>query len=179
MPKPRRRMTARMNNNDRLTISFLNPSQCKFSFNSNGFLIFTLNGEAKGRVKLIRTYPYTLTDEYICVHDLDDKEIGIIRSLNELDAESMESAQRELANRYYCPTVTTVKKVKERMGNFYFETIIDNNPKSFTVRDITKNLRFASENTLLIFDMDGNRYIIPDFDKIEEKSRHLLEPYLY
>ena len=65
------------------------------------------------------------------------------------------------------------------MGNFYFETVIDNNPKNFTVRDITKNLRFASENTLLIFDMDGNRYIIPDFDKIEEKSRRLLEPYLY
>lgn len=164
---------------DKLTIDYLNPAECKFSFNHNGFLIFTYKGEDKGRVKLIRTYPYTLTDEYICVHDLDDKEIGIIRSLLDLERESMESAQRELANRYYCPTVTTVKKVKERMGNFYFETVIDNNPKNFTVRDITKNLRFASENTLLIFDMDGNRYIIPDFDKIEEKSRRLLEPYLY
>ena len=168
-----------MNKSDKLTIDFLKPDECKFSFNKNSFLVFTHNGEDKGRVKLIRTYPYTLTDEYICVHDLEDKEIGIIRNLNDLDDASRENAQKELSNRYYCPTVSTVKKVRERMGNFYFETVIDNNPKNFTLRVITKILRFASENTLLIFDMDGNRYIIPDFDKIEEKSRRLLEPYLY
>ena len=121
----------------------------------------------------------TINNIFDVLPDLEDKEIGIIRDLNALDDQSKENARKELANRYYCPTVTTVKKVKERMGNFYFETVIDNNPKNFTVRDITKNLRFASENTLLIFDMDGNRYIIPDFDKIEEKSRRLLEPYLY
>ena len=166
-------------NDNKLSIAFLEPDKCKFSFNQNGFLVLSIDGENKGRVKLIRTYPYTLTDEYICVHDLEDKEIGIIRNLNDLDDASRENAQKELSNRYYCPTVSTVKKVRERMGNFYFETVIDNNPKNFTVRDITKNLRFASENTLLIFDMDGNRYIIPDFDKIEEKSRRLLEPYLY
>lgn len=166
-------------NNNKLGIELLQPEACKFSFNDNGFLMFCLNGEQKGRVKLVRSYPYSLENEYICVHTLDDKELGIIRDLNELDEVSCESACKELKNRYFCPTVTTVKSVKERMGNFYFETIIDGSKKSFTVRDITKNLRFAGENTLLIFDMDGNRYVIPDFQSIEEKSRRLLEPYLY
>lgn len=164
---------------DKLSIEFLSPESCDFSFNENGFLIFTYKGENKGRVKLIRTYPYTLEDEYICVHDLNDKEFGIVRNLNDLDDNSAECAKKELKNRYYCPTVATVKSVKERMGNFYFETIIDNKKKNFTVRDITKNLRFAGEKSLLIFDVDGNRYIIPDFEKIEEKSKRLLEPYLY
>ncbi len=168
-----------MKKTDKLTIEFLTPEECQLAFNENGFLVFNHKGEAMGRVKLIRTYPYTLKDEYICIHDLQDNEIGIIRDINQLDPQSRDCAKKELTNRYYCPTVTTVKKVKERMGNFYFETVIDNNPKNFTVRDITKNLRFAGENTLLIFDMDGNRYIIPDFDRIEEKSRRLLEPYLY
>ncbi len=168
-----------MNNNDKLSLKFLNPEECSFSFNDNGFLIFTLNGKRKGRVKLIRTYPYALKNEYICVHDLEENELGIIRYLSELDEKSRENAEKELENRYYCPTVTAVKSVKERMGHFYFETVIDGKDKSFTVRDITRNLRFASEDTLLIFDMDGNRYIIPDFEKIEQKSRRLLEPYLY
>ena len=65
------------------------------------------------------------------------------------------------------------------MGHFYFETLIDGKEKSFTVRDLTRNLRFSGENTLLIFDVDGNRYIIPEYEKIEQKSRRLLEPYLY
>jgi hypothetical protein len=164
---------------DKLSIEFLNPGDCVFSFNNNGFLIFTLEGNAVGRVKLIRTYPYTLTDEYICVHDLEDKEIGIIRDLNELDADSCENAKKELEGRYYCPTVTAIKSVKERMGHFYFQTVVDGKEKSFTVRDITRNMRFANGDTLLIFDMDGNRYVIPNFEKTEPKSKRLLEPYLY
>ena len=165
--------------NDKLKIEFLKPENCVFSFNDNGFLIMTLDGELKGRVKLIRTYPYSLTDEYICVHDLDDNEIGIIRDLKELDTNSKESAEKELKNRYYCPTVTAVKSVKERMGHFYFQTVVDGKEKNFTVRDITRNMRFASDDTLLIFDMDGNRYMIPEVEKIESKSKRLLEPYLY
>ena len=165
--------------NDKLKIEFLKPENSVFTFNSNGFLVMTREGELKGRVKLIRTYPYSLTDEYICVHDLDDNEIGIIRDLKELDQNSKESAEKELQNRYYCPTVTAVKSVKERMGHFYFQTVVDGKEKNFTVRDITRNMRFASDDTLLIFDMDGNRYIIPEFEKIESKSKRLLEPYLY
>ncbi len=164
---------------DKLSIEFLNPENCVFSFNDNGFLLMSLKGENMGRVKLIRTYPYTLTDEYICVHDLDDKEIGIIRNLNDLDENSSQNAKKELENRYYCPTVTSIKSVKERMGHFYFQTVVDGKEKNFTVRDITRNMRFATGDTLLIFDMDGNRYVIPNFEKTEPKSKRLLEPYLY
>ncbi len=168
-----------MNETKKLSIEFLDVSQCTFAFNENNFLIMSQNGESKGRVKLIRAYPFSLTEEYICVHDLEDNEIGIIKTLSELDDASEQACKKELESRYYCPTVTTVKNIKERMGHFYFETIIDGKEKKFTVRDITRNLRYASENTLLIFDMDGNRYIIPEFEKIEEKSKRLLEPYLY
>ncbi len=165
--------------NNQLTLDFLNPGICKFAFNQNGFLIFSFNGENKGRVKLIRSYPYTFKDEYICVHDIDDNEIGIIRDLKALDQFSQDAANKELQNRYYCPTISSVKAIKERMGHFHFETIIDGKEKSFVVRDLGRNLRFADKNTLLIFDVDGNRYIIPNHEKIEEKSRRLIEPYLY
>lgn len=168
-----------MNETSKLSLEFLNPVDCAFSFNNNGFLIMTHKGTCKGRVKLIRSYPYSLTEEYICVHDLEDNEIGILRTLDELDEKSHKACTEELERRYYCPTVTQVKSIKERMGHFYFETIIDNRPKKFTVRDITRNLRRSTDNALLIFDMDGNRYIIPLFDAIEEKSKRLLEPYLY
>lgn len=164
---------------EKLTVEFLPAAQCRLTINENGFLIFSLDNENVGRVKLVRSYPFSLLNEYICVCDLEDKEIGIIRDLRELDAASRECAEKHLEARYYCPTVTAVKSVKERMGNFYFETVIDGREKNFTVRDITRNMRFANENKLLIFDVDGNRYVIPDFEAIEPKSKKLLEPYLY
>lgn len=165
--------------NNKLSISFLPPEGCSFEINANGFLVMELDGKSIGRVKLIKAYPYSLDDEYICVHDLDDNEIGIIRDLKKLNKSSYENAVKELKNRYYCPTVSAVKSIKERMGHFYFETVIDGKSKSFTVRDLTRNIRFSGENTLLIFDVDGNRYVVPEYEKIEQKSKRLLEPYLY
>lgn len=166
-------------NSSKLTVDFLAPDECKLFFNANGFLLMEYRGQNKGRVKLIRSYPYTYADEYICVHDLEDNEIGIIKDLKELDRDSQKAALKELETRYYCPIITSVKSIKERMGHFYFETVIDGKEKNFTVRDLTRNLHFVDDKQLLIFDVDGNRYIIPDCEKIERKSKRLLEPYLY
>lgn len=165
--------------NSKLTVDFLIPNECKLSFNANGFLVMEYRGENKGRVKLIRSYPYSYSDEYICIHNLEDSEIGIVKDLKELDTDSQNAAAKELETRYYCPRITSVKSIKERMGHFYFETVVDGKEKNFTVRDLTRNLRFADDKQLLIFDIDGNRYIIPDCEKIERKSKRLLEPYLY
>lgn len=168
-----------MNGTDKLTLSFLTDSDVVFSHNDNGFLVMTLSGENKGRVNLKRSYPYAMPEEYICVLDTDDKEIGIIRDIKNLDGKSYEEAKKELELRYYCPVISEIKSVKEKMGHFYFDTICEKRPKNFTVRNITSSIRFISDDTLLIFDMDGNRYIIENFSKIETKSRKLLEPYLY
>ncbi len=163
----------------KLSLEFLQPEQCDFQKNQNGFLTFTLAGEEKGRVKLIRSYPFSKPSEYICVSDLEDKEIGIIKNLSELNKTSEKLCEEELETRYFCPTITEIKSIKEKMGHFYFETKIGDKGKNFTVKDITRNIRFSNEDTLLIFDMDGNRFIMPNYSKTDDKSKRLLEPYLY
>lgn len=163
----------------KLSLEFLNPKECRFFKNKNGFLVLELNNEEKGRVKLSRSYPFSKPTEYICISDLEDKEIGILRDINELDNTSFELAKEELETRYFCPTITEIKSIKEKMGHFYFETKIGVKDRNFTVKNITRNVRFAGEDTLLIFDMDGNRYIMPEFSKTDIKSQRLLEPYLY
>lgn len=163
----------------KLSLEFLNPDECRFFRNDNGFLLLSLNGENKGRVKLTRSYPFSKPTEYICVTDLEDKEIGILRDISSLDKVSEELASNELATRYFCPTITEIKSIKEKMGHFYFETKIGDKAKNFTVKNITRNIRFADEDTLLIFDMDGNRFIMPEFSKTDVKSKRILEPYLY
>ena len=163
----------------KLSLDFLNPHECRFSKNNNGFLVLTLNGEEKGRVKLSRSYPFSKPNEYICVSDIEDKEIGILKDIEVLDSTSVELAKNELETRYFCPTITEIKSIKEKMGHFYFETKIGDKEKNFTVKNITRNIRFAGEDTLLIFDMDGNRFIMPEFSKTDLKSKRLLEPYLY
>ncbi|MBR2877342.1 MAG: DUF1854 domain-containing protein [Clostridia bacterium] len=163
----------------KLTLDFLNPDECRFFRNNNGFLTLTLNNSEKGRVKLSRSYPFSKPEEYICVSDMDDNEVGILRDISLLDENSKSLCKAELETRYFCPTITEIKSIKEKMGHFYFETKISDKEKNFTVKNITRNIRFAGEDTLLIFDMDGNRYTMPEFSKTDAKSKRLLEPYLY
>jgi hypothetical protein len=163
----------------KLSLDFLKPEECRFFINDNGFLTLTLNGIDKGRVKLSRSYPFSKPTEYICISDLEDNEIGILKDINELDKKSCEIAANALNSRYFCPSITEIKAIKEKMGHFYFETKIGDKAKNFTVKNITSNVRFIDEDTLLIFDMDGNRFLIPNFSKTDAKSKRLLEPYLY
>ncbi len=170
-----------MNNEtyEALSLDCLNPSEVKLQRNKNGFLTLILGGENKGRVKLTRAYPYAMPYSYIGLSDIEDGEIGIIKELSELDEGSQSQAKDELDMRYYCPEVSEITSIKEKMGSFYFEIKIGNTKKNFAVKDISRNVRITSENSVLIFDVDGNRYVIPDFDKIRKKTKRLLEPYLY
>ncbi len=168
-----------MSINENLNVTFLDNSEIKLYHNQNSFLILELKGENKGRDNLKRCYPFSLPDEYIAVTDTDDNEIGLIRNLNELEKSSCDCAKKELGSRYYSPEIEKLLSVKDKMGHFYFDVLIGEKKKSFTVRDITKNLRFINNDDLLIFDMDGNRYSLKNFSKTDKKTHKLLEPYLY
>ena len=102
----------------KLSLEFSNPKECRFFKNKNGFLVLELNSKDMGRVKLSRSYPFSKPTEYICISDLEDKEIGILRDITELDNASLELAKEELETRYFCPTITEIKSIKEKMGHF-------------------------------------------------------------
>ncbi len=169
-----------MSQNDKLTLTFLKPESVKLQKNSNGFLILTLDGESNGRVNLKRSYPFSLPNEYISVLTLDSKELGIIRNIEALDKDSFEAAKAELESRYYCPGITAITSIKEKMGHFYIDALVEGKKKTITVKDISKSVRIIRGNTLLMVDMDGNRYCAENFQAVfDKKSLRLLEPYLY
>lgn len=168
-----------MNQNDKLALSFLNPDDIRLYKNENGFLMLVLSGEEKGRVNLKRSYPFSLPDEYICILTLSDDEIGIVRDINALDEASREAAGAELSSRYYCPEINAITSLKEKMGHFYLETLVEGKKKTITVRDISKSVRMIRGDTLLVIDMDGNRYTAEHFSALDKKSQRLLESYLY
>lgn len=168
-----------MTENDKLTLSFLNPDEIKLFKNENGFLVLSLNGESKGRVNLKRSYPFSLPDEYICILTLSGDEVGIIRDIKALEKTSYEAAKAELDSRYYCPEINAITDIKEKMGHFYLETLVEGKKKTVTVRDISKSVRLIRGDTLLIVDIDGNRYTAESFSSLDKKSQKLLESYLY
>lgn len=164
---------------EKLTLEYLNPDKCVFTRNEHGFITLCLDGKSLGRVKLTRAYPHKLPDDYIGVSDIEDNEIGMLKSLSELSADSRLCAENELSSRYFCPRIDEIKSIKEKMGSFYFDVKLGEREKSFTVKDISRNIRLTQNGSIMIFDVDGNRYEIPGYDKLKTKTKRLLEPYLY
>ena len=163
---------------DVLKTEFVSPEDCEFFETEYGFLGVTLRGKTYRRVILTRALPLTAPDEYLCISDVDKNEIGIIKNADDFSAEQQTLIRKELSLRYYCPLISEIIGIKEKMGHFYFDVKIGEQKKSFTVRDISKSVR-QLDNGVSIIDMDANRYLIPDFSAIPAKSRRMLEPYLY
>lgn len=163
---------------DSLRQEYLTPDKCVFSTGARGFLSAEIDGTQHGRVVLTCALPLTQNEDYICVSDVNGNELGILEHVADFPPAQQELIRQELSFRYYCPEITQINSVKEKMGHFFFEVTLGNVKKSFTVRDITKSVRRVLD-FIDITDVDGNRYRIKNFDKIDRSSRRKLEPYIY
>ena len=162
-----------------LAAEFTPPADCRFYRNPNGFLGLELRGEDYRRVQLSRALPFTAPGMYLCVADMEGKEIAVLEDLAGFDEASRELLQAELGIRYFYPEVTQIKSVKEKMGAYYFNLFVGDHEKTIAVKDISKNLKQLGEGRIILTDVDGNRFLIPNVYGIQKKSLRMLEPYLY
>ena len=134
------------------------------------------------RIFLSRAFPFDMPHDYISVLDKDKREIGFIRSLDDFDEPQRSMLLRELDAKYYTPTIKKIYSVKERYGFSYWKTECEFGEKSFTLQDTYRSIIKASNpdgsERLFILDVDGNRYEIPDVEKLDRQSFKKIELYL-
>ncbi len=161
-----------------VSIEYLDPGTAKFGRTPGGFLRLELNGTTHERVALFRTFPFSYEQEYISVRDMEGAEIGIIRDMNEFEPDVVAAFREELERRYFAPTVTRIKSLKEEFGYAYWDVETDSGPRRFTVRDMQQSLLLLSAEHVLIVDIDGNRFDIPDYTKLDPVSRKYIDDLL-
>ena len=84
----------------------------------------------------------------------------------------------ELARKYYSPVITAIHSVKDRYGYAYLHVAIDSGEMDITLRDASRSMARVDERRVIITDIDGNRYDIPDITKLDRKSFRRIELYL-
>ncbi len=149
----------------------------------NGFLTLVCieNGEEKthNRIYLHRAFPHNLPFDYISVLGDEKKEIGIIYTVEDFDADTVALLKEEIARRYYLPVISEIKSVKERYGFSYWKVLLDGGREmSFTMQDTYKNIIHTAQDSLVLVDVDGNRFAIPDVSSLSSKSYRKIEIYL-
>jgi len=167
-----------------LDIGLMDLSKAEFYISKGGFVGLRYDDTDYPHIVLRRSLPIREPFKYISVADHENKEIGIIRSVEELRDVQKDIVINELDNRYYAPRVLEVLSVKDKLGYVYVELRIQNkNSKAYNkncaVKDVSRNIRMLSDSSLIIFDVDGNRYIIEDLDQLDKNSIKRLDPYLF
>jgi len=164
---------------ENLRMEFTPPERLRFYSNPQGFLALELGGETYPRVQLRRALPFTDPTRYVCVTDMDDNELAVIEDIADLAEENRDLVMAELDLRYYYPVVTAINNIKEKLGTHYFALSIGAHEKNAAIKDISKNLRQLGGGMIILTDVDGNRFLIPDVYAIKKKNLRILEPYLY
>lgn len=156
-------------------IRYLSPESAQFERTAGGFLSLTAGGEHYPRVFLYRSFPFTLSDEYISVRDKDGSEIGMIRRISDFPAGVQALLREELERRYFTPVITRIRSVKEEFGYTYWDVETQSGPRRFTVKESHHNVMLLGPEHFLIVDVDGNRFEIPDATALDSQSRRFLD----
>ncbi len=162
-----------------MDINVIDTVKAEFYLSGNGFVGLRYLDRDYKRVVFSRILPLNNPEEYISVMDTENKEIGIILSVRELRDGQAEIVRNELSKRYYCPAIQKITSVKEKMGYVYFDVTIKDRARNFAVKDVSRNIRQVGDQRIILFDVDGNRYLIEDTIALDKKSLRLLEPYLF
>ena len=88
--------------------------------------------------------------------------------------ESRRVAADALGRHYFLPVIRKVLGMREEFGAVYFDVQTDRGRRQFIakgVRDATVEL---SEGELLICDVDGNRYRVADWRRLDLRSQRFL-----
>ena len=170
---------------DQIDIGILDHNKAEFYVAESGFTGLKYNDEDYKHITLKRALPIGMPMEYISVANSENKEIGILKSIDDLSEEQYTIVLNELNSRYYCPQILEIKSVKDKLGYVYMELIINapgsdvTHTKNCAVKDVNKNIRMLTNNSLIIYDVDGNRYMIKDLTALGKNNIKKLESYLF
>ncbi len=139
---------------------------------SDGFLVATRHGTSRSvRVRL--TFPWSEPTRLVSLRDDDDTEFALVRDAADLDPASRAALEQALEQAGFVFGITQVLAVDEevevrhwrvttRQGERRFQTRLDDWPRTLPA------------GGLLIRDVGGDLYHIPEPEELDNRSRDLL-----
>lgn len=155
---------------------WLTPQNATF-YIKNDFL--HIKTEAyEGRAFLCRQFPFELEWEFISVMNEEQAEIGIIKATALFEGAGEDLLRTELSRRYYAPIIDKIIGVKERYGFSYWRVHTAEGNVNFTLHDTYRSIIRATGGRVVLLDVNGNRFEIPDVEALDRKSYKKIELYL-
>ena len=130
------------------------------------------------RIFLHRAFPFDFPYSYISVLDIESVEIGLIADIDSMGENNAKLLRAELDRKYYSPVIKQIISTKDKFGYSYWKILTDEGEQEITLRDVFQSLHKVNGTRIFVNDIDGNRYEIPDIEKLDRKSYRRIELFL-
>lgn len=165
---------------DILEMRYLTRDNARFERTGSGFVSLKYKDMEYKRIGVYLTFPLTNPEEFISIRESDEKarEIGLIQKLTDLEPDQQEMIREQIRLRYFMPVITKVLDVKDEYGYAYWNVTTSFGACRFTTRMSGDAVVFLGDSRLMITDIDGNRYEIPDFYRLSVMERKKLDLFI-
>jgi hypothetical protein len=170
-----------------LRLRYLNAENATFARTPGGFVSLDIeNKEAVSpehydRVRVVRSFPFTAPNTYISIRTTEEKskEIGIIKDITkDVSKETRKMLEEQMNLRYFTPVITKINDIKEEYGHAYWDVVTTEGPCKFVIYMNSSSVVSLSDVRLMISDLDGNRFEIPDYTKLTPGELKKLDLFL-
>lgn len=153
-------------------LEYFDAQTLQFAMRGDVLRLTIENDRSYLKVRAVRAFPLTELNEYISLLDaISGREIGMIRTLKELDAKTRQLIQAELNRRYFIPKIVRIIEAKKEFGTVYWDVDTDRGNRQFVMRGIRDSIHEIEPGRYLVNDIDGNRFEVPQLDDLDNRSQ--------
>ncbi len=150
----------------------LDPQKLHFARHGDALRLTLDDDRSYLKVRAVRAFPLTELNDYIGLFDaIAGREIGMLRSLRELDPQTRHLIQVEINKRYFIPKIARINHAKREFGSVYWDVETDRGQREFVMRGIRDSMHEIEPGRYLVIDIDGNRFEVPQVGELDTRSR--------
>jgi len=159
----------------------LNRHNCRFSQTTGGGLCLEFENKSYKHIQLVETFPFTDRYAYISVRNTEErnKELGMIVNLEkDFDEDIVSIIRKHLSERYHMPVIEHITNVKESGVFTHFTVQTNCGETQFSLKSNTSHVTAFTDKRLIIQDIEGNRFEIPDKYKLSARELKRLDVFM-
>ena len=154
----------------------MNIDDCKFTCSSDGKVtLLTSAGDRHVAVRVVRAFPFTAADGPVAVVDSNGNELLWIKRPDSVSSMHQEFIKNQLDREEFLPRIYSIESVS-RGTPHQWSVATDRGQNSFEQAS-SDGVIWHPDGSVSITDCDSICYLIPDVQKLDRRSRRLLERY--
>lgn len=157
----------------------LNKHNCRIE-RSDMYLVNVImnDGTVYEQLEPRRLFPHTDLDHYISFLDSSEHEVALLKYIDDVDTASADAILECFKDYYMIPKITEIVNVYDKFGSLKFVVKTERGIVEFRIRNRHSDIKsLRGTDRILIRDSNDNRYEIPEFSKLDKRSKKLLFSY--